>query len=350
MEHNQDTLLFPLFTVLRRSIMLGVDDYLLALDVLMSGTGLASADDLWFTCRTLWAKSEEEQELFDRDFASLVRPLVNSSAQRSTEEQEDGTESLDQESIEGQGEQGTFSSVEGYEKRLPLAIPPEINLHTRETIPTSRYQLQPRLPVSRREFANIWRPLHRSPRVGFPLELDVQATIDSICRNGFFLEPVMQPRRNNRLKLLTLVDKSPSMVPFEYVTAALLESLKRSGLGNTLDIFWTFNSLNFLMEDEGAKGIIAVSDLLSSYHQKLTVIIISDAGAARRVYKEERIKETREFIDTLAQCTHRYVWVNPLPTTRWENSSAMEIAQQVPMFSINRPDLLRAVEILRGLT
>ena len=101
-----------------------------------------------------------------------------------------------------------------------------------------KYRLTPSLPMERRDMAGIWRHLRRQLRAGPLEELDVHGTVDSILRTGFFLGPVLQPRRRNQAKLVLLIDQSGSMAPFSLLIDALVESVLRGGLLGQTSLFY----------------------------------------------------------------------------------------------------------------
>jgi len=66
-----------------------------------------------------------------------------------------------------------------------------------ETVkPLNRFiQISEYPPLTRRQMKQSWRYLRRMLREGVPTELDVEATIKRISRQGVLLEPVIVPRR-----------------------------------------------------------------------------------------------------------------------------------------------------------
>ena len=77
-------------------------------------------------------------------------------------------------------------------------------------------------------------------------------------------------------------------------------------------------------------------------------MIISDAGAARRTYDSERLRQTELFIRQLRCYTYRYGWLNPVPQSQWKITTAEDIAQFIPMYPLNREGLNDLVKILLG--
>ncbi|MEM9927153.1 MAG: hypothetical protein AAF915_25985 [Cyanobacteria bacterium P01_D01_bin.50] len=61
-------------------------------------------------------------------------------------------------------------------------------------------------------------------------------------------------------------------------------------------------------------------------HRNRTIaLIISDAGAATNTYSKERIEGISKFLASLSPCIRQLIWLNPLPTQRWEQNSAITI-------------------------
>ncbi|MFN8397092.1 MAG: VWA domain-containing protein, partial [Bacteroidia bacterium] len=78
------------------------------------------------------------------------------------------------------------------------------------------------------------------------------------------------------------------------------------------------------------------------------VVVLSDAGAARGNMDRHRIRETGEFLRRLRLRCRRVAWLNPLPSVRWAGTSAGQIAESVPMFSVQGKGIDQAVDYLRG--
>ena len=74
-----DSLLFPVFERLRRQgVPIGVSEYITAIETIQTEVGLEDASSFKGLCRLLWAKSRDDQELFDRAFAELIEPQLQS--------------------------------------------------------------------------------------------------------------------------------------------------------------------------------------------------------------------------------------------------------------------------------
>ncbi|HIK06958.1 MAG TPA: hypothetical protein IGS40_20085 [Trichormus sp. M33_DOE_039] len=205
-------------------------------------------------------------------------------------------------------------------------------------------------PLSRRQMKQSWRYLRRMVQEGVPTEIDVEATINNIGRQGVFLEPVLVPCRINRSKLVLLVDHDGSMIPFKNLSYQLTETAMRGGRLDNTDIYYFHNCpIDYLYRDRYYQMPETIEDILN--HLRLphtSVLIFSDAGAARGSFNPEREEVTAQFLQQLKQQVRHIAWLNPIPRSRWLGTTAGKIAQLVPMFELSRQGLHNAIAVLRG--
>jgi hypothetical protein len=223
------------------------------------------------------------------------------------------------------------------------------------------------LPVTRRQMKQGWRFLRQRVREGPPVELDVAATVNRIGQDGFFLTPVLRPRRVNKAALLLLIDRGGSMVPFHVLGLRLEETAVEAGrLGRAGTYYFhdcpqpqnrrqPVTAVNPYREHKLYRqpqllGARPVSEIVDEFDNWRTgVLVFSDAGAARGSWDEARIENTAVFLYQLrALGIERIAWLNPMPEPRWETTSAAPIADMVPMFSLESNGLYRAIDVLRG--
>lgn len=384
-------LIYDVFNYMRRhGTPLGVSEYLLVIKDMNRFGRLESIDQFrQFKrfCRLIWSKSLEDQELFDIAFAqffeSYLPPFLKAKSfeyeeNRSTSETErDGPEAMPPEHKENESEiergesvtrqrprieEGT--SVAGANGKPREAIQrygkkrTQLSLHQMKfsddkaafmDLQPTNYQFIPNLPIGLREMAEIWRHFRKLQRVGPPEELDVDATINDVCKNGFFLKPKLQPRKRNQAKLLLLMDQRGSMAPFSLIIEALVNSILRSGLsGRFVTYYFHDCPKDILFEEPALNRAIRFEEVLSNQNETSSILIVSDAGAARGFFDEERLADTRNFIQTLSKYTYLYAWLNPVPSSRWKETTAEDIANLVPMFHLSRDGLSDTISILRG--
>ena len=63
-------------------------------------------------------------------------------------------------------------------------------------------------------------------------------------------------------------------------------------------------------------------------HQKRSVVIVlSDAGGATRSNDDEKIKSMQQLLKQLSRAAREIIWLNPVPVSLWENTSAATISR-----------------------
>jgi hypothetical protein len=375
--------LLDLFLELRRrNFPLGVQEYVSALRALAEGFGINSREELALMCQVLWAKSPEEQrqvvealdaalprELAPAEIEPLIREVEKALGQREAgvpeplrvskpedagrvDQQTPGQETkTERETMRRSGAAAGHKAVADFiwSTGAPTGIVggPRI----------SGYQLNPnldfagQLPITQRQMKRAWRYYRRMRRVGQPVELDIGTTIERMYRQGVLLEPALMPRRLNTARLLLLVDAGGSMIPFERITQALIDSAMQSGLAKVSIFYFHDAPKGHLFRSPWLKDHVACEQALGDFYDA-GVLIISDGGAARGNLEESRVRITKSFIQLLRRFTQNVAWLNPTPPERWPDTSAGEIrtVTRVPMFTFTRAGLDAAVDVLRGQT
>ncbi|NEP28434.1 MAG: hypothetical protein F6K49_43265, partial [Moorea sp. SIO3I6] len=97
------------------------------------------------------------------------------------------------------------------------------------------------LPVTYRQMKQGWRYLRHLMGEGVPTELDLEATVEQIGQQGVLLNPVLKPRRINKIELLLLIDQDGSMVPFHHFSQALVDTASRGGRFNQVRAYYFHN-------------------------------------------------------------------------------------------------------------
>jgi uncharacterized protein with von Willebrand factor type A (vWA) domain len=221
-----------------------------------------------------------------------------------------------------------------------------------ETVkPLNRFiQITEYPPITCRQMKQSWRYLRRMLREGVPIELDIEETIERISKQGVLLEPVIVPRRINRSKLLLLIDRDGSMIPFQNLSHQLAETAIRGGRLEGTDIFYFHNCpTDYLYRDRHYQMPEKIDDILNNLRFPHTsALIFSDAGAARGGLNPERVAVTTQFLEQLRQQVPHIAWLNPMPRYRWFGTTAHQIARLVPMFELSRQGFHNAISMLRG--
>lgn len=353
---EQNLPLFELFTRLRQAdVPLGIDDYHLLLHALQAGFGIGDRDALAHLCKTLWIKSHEQERLFNYHFDQVLDQTVIT----------ENTGTI--ESVSDKIEHPPTSSISTAETPgpKPLPTPPSeivINVESQaaqavlhaageDELPYNRFvKSDEYFPVTRRQMKQSWRYLRRPIREGPPTELDVGATISEIGRTGILLNPVLVPPRKNRAELLLLIDQGGSMVPFHALSRRLAETASRGGRLVSISVYYFHNCpTTHLYRQPRHKDAESIPEILARPRDEHAgVLIISDAGAARRGFSQERLEITKQFLERFHRQFRYISWLNPVPVQRWTDTTAERIQQLVPMFDISRRGLDAAISLLRG--
>lgn len=351
-----DLPLLELFTRLREPLKLGFEQYHLLLQALESGFGLGGVDDLKFLCRLLWLKSRHTEaekqfnEIFDeyaKGFRSLPEP------DRKTPKNSPATETIERSDRPTPAKPPELPpkitpSRTPAESRIPAAYrtpPPPLDLTRSEK---GFILKMTDFPFLERPLRQKWRQVEERIRDGFTDEIDIDATLQLIARDGLCLDPPRLPRWQNRLQLLFLEDVEGSMTPFRPIVRELLETVEPDRF-QRVDHYYFRNVIDdFVYERPKGAEIIPLSDLPLRSNATIT-IIISDAGAARRGYNPDRIEMTRTFLEYLQPRVKALLWLVPVPADRWTDTTAGNIAEFLngAMFEYTAPDLNLALSYAR---
>lgn len=379
---DTDLPLLDLFDRLRNAdLPLGIDEYRTLLRALQLGFGTRDEKELRRVCKILWVKSPADEAIFDYHFERLLKEWENMRAAAETaqaERLETGDRSETAITQELETTPRVSEQVEAEKpKTEPRVAPPSQREQAVETsitaqtvqeqdpekmrelhaalqareIPLKRFVLAGEyFPVTAREMKQNWRYLRRMVREGPATELDVELTVKKIGREGVLLEPVLLPERINRTELLLLIDQGGSMVPFHALARRLVETAVGGGRLGHAGVFYFHNvPLRHLYLNSTLSESRAVQQVIHQLRRERTVVMFfSDAGAARGGLNPERIAQTKKFLHALETNARRIAWLNPMPQTRWDVTSAAEIAHLVPMFEFTRHGMDQAIDVLRG--
>lgn len=354
--------LLKLFNELREAgLPLGIDEYQLLLRSLQAGFGISDLASLARLCRTLWVKSQGDFLLFNNCFEQVM-PQEGSSKMTFTlqetefEPAEKKPTALPSKPLAGASTPTPALTMTSEvitkttdEIRVVQSILP---IHSQEEEPSSDHftLTDEYFPITRRQMKQSWRYMRRPIREGAPTELDVEATVSEVGRQGMLLEPVLRAPRINRAEVLILIDSGGSMVPFHELSRRLVETALRGGRLGSVHIYYFHNCpTRYLYFDSTRVEARPIEDVLNELRNKrIGVLIISDAGAARGGYSQDRIALTEDFLDQLKEQFLYIAWLNPMPVSRWTGTTAEEVMHLMPMLEMSRQGVDDAIRILRG--
>ena len=371
--------LLEFFNVLRKAgLPLGINDYTSLLRAFNGGFGVESVDSLMRICRAMWVNSEEEERLFHFHFSRIepeLRRRQKQVLQQKAAEQEKRSveEAFTSDALtelpEIEEAEEMKSSLPETPETEPSKSPEPIKMNDEtaaaqavSAVQTDVFQTEEisnfanrfilrgnYFPITRRQMKQTWRYLRCFVRDGEKTEIDVNATVERISRQGFFIAPVTMGSRVNRMELLVLIDRNGSMVPFHALSERLRDTALRGGKQRKVNVYYFHNvPSDWLYTDSALVDAEKTDDVLSRLHGLYSrVLIFTDAGAARSNYNPVRIKGMTEFLQKLKNYTNHAVCLNPMPVFRWPGTSADEISDEISMFEMSRQGFDEAVSTLR---
>ncbi|MDJ0704695.1 MAG: VWA domain-containing protein [Leptolyngbyaceae cyanobacterium MO_188.B28] len=367
-ELNLQELVLRMFVRLRRSrFKLGVGEYMAALKAVEAGFG-DDLDDLEDTLKLLWCGSLGEQSQFEPIWKSIlaqvrahkprkppfpgtlkVQPLP--SPQELLDDRWEPEEMLPplEKRVEQRPEPRDSLRMQAPNLLKPKMSSPPVQAFN--LIIEEPWTLQAYYPISRRSLMYAWQNLRR-PIADGPLNvLDINATIQQVSRQGLYISPVYARRERNDARLLLLVDQNGSMTPFHQFTRNLVETAREESSLDPENVgtfyFQNVPTSNVYM-DTYLTEVVPLTAALSSCDAATSILIVSDAGAARGKRTRGRIRATARFLYQLKRYTSLIAWLNPMPKFRWVGSSAEIIANSVSMFQTDNEGLSNAIDVVRG--
>jgi uncharacterized protein with von Willebrand factor type A (vWA) domain len=345
-------LLFPfldLFQMLQQAGMkLSPEQYDLLRQALSQGFGLENWesqqrddkywDDLRQVCRVLWVKPNRnyDGQVFDRIFNQYARQKRREIQPQQPQEEEQKSAHKELKLLEPTRQwprvpprkmPATQPITE--EAKVPVAVKTGVaGLPKVDDRELSKFSLTPnQMPLPQRTVLDSWQLLRRPLREGIRDELDLDATIRCITREGYFSDVVMRPVKSKRVELIVLVDDGNVMLPFRPALQPLVNAVEtRQITPATLYRFTTYPD-EYLYDWKQPTQAIALDQVLAKMHPRRTIAVIwGDAGATQTNPLEDHRKGLMTFLTRLSPCVRSLIWLNPLPPHRWVGTLAAEVA------------------------
>ena len=379
------------------NLPLGVDEYHLLLRAFERGYGLLDRARLARLMEAIWLKSNDKREYLKNVLNEVIGKYVSAiefeeartakEKEKKTGTGEDGnssgntTQSQQKQNNQHQTNQPDPTKNKKQQDTTAEDLEEEMKIETEEMgmvldIKIEEGEGQPNpedgimhflldeshLPFSMREMKQSWRFLRNPVGGGISDEIDLPGTVRTIARDGMFTELVYKPSTINKTQLLILLDHQGSMIAFDALGEQLSEAaIDGGGHPKAMKYYFRNHPENYLYKDKAHLNGEHLSRVFLKYTSPYTsVLIFSDAGAARGTHHPLRVHQTARFLTRMRLHTSRIAWLNPLPSWRWEGTSAEEIAALVPMFECLSPEemvlyagtfrngLDQSIQILKG--
>ena len=218
------------------------------------------------------------------------------------------------------------------------AFKPETKSGNRPSHQDSRFVVR-NMPISMETVQNTWRSLRRPMADLRVQEIDIEATIERISREGIFSDVVERPVQRQQTELLVLMDTCRGMLPYRPVWEPLVNAIEARRVGPVQVYGFNQYPSQYFYEWQRPMQDVAIGTVLSRLHKlRSVVVIVSDGGAASQSYRESQIDGMRLFLARLTPCVREILWLNPVPQELWAGTAVDEIAPLLrkPMVTFDR--------------
>jgi uncharacterized protein with von Willebrand factor type A (vWA) domain len=215
------------------------------------------------------------------------------------------------------------------------------------------------LELNTRNTQMALRRLRILTREGVEDELNLNETIDRTCNNAGYLDIKMQASKQNRLKILLLLDVGGSMDDFIEECSMLFSSAKHQF--KNLEFYYFHNCVyENLWKDNGRRyeDKISTWDVLNKYNKDYKVIFIGDASMSPWELSEPRGSVEHYNAEAGSVWLERFkdkfpnlVWLNPINDGYWQYTHTIQEIRKLSdnrMFPLTISGLEKAMKCLKN--
>lgn len=344
-EDKQEFLLRVFAHLRQRDFDMGVGELLAALRLLEEDWPSDGPAELRKDVQRLWCHSWSAEHAFNEIWDEQERRKEETkpppaSPEATPTERSDVQEESATRSRQSAGEPVAAPPREATVSSLPVRAP---------WLQEGRAEMTIRWPLSRRVMAYAWQYLRRTRAGGAATVIDLESTIADIARNGYFVSPVYRRPLRHGARLLLLVDRRGSMAPFHSLTRDLIETAQQAPtIEQTETLYFHDVAAETLYTDPLLNDPVGFEQGLEDCGPETAALVVSDAGSARGSLNADRVVATLEMLTALRRRTPLVAWLNPMPPSRWAETSAQFISHMVSMFPLDANGLIDAVKSVRG--
>ena len=201
-----DSLLLDLFQKLREAGMtLTLEQYDLLRQAVAQGYGLGGWQDIKRVCRLLWVKScaGDDANIFDRTFDRYIQQHRDKMPVKPDEPLPEPTQKTPPSNLpQIPPRKRSPSTQKPGELQVPVAVQSKPASFTFQNTRNDFHVTPTDFPIQLSDVLVSWRLLRQAKQVGRDYELDIEATLYRIEREGIFTDVVMRPVRVRRTELL----------------------------------------------------------------------------------------------------------------------------------------------------
>ncbi|UTA70308.1 VWA domain-containing protein [Emticicia sp. 21SJ11W-3] len=215
------------------------------------------------------------------------------------------------------------------------------------------------LELNTRNTKMALRRLRILTREGVEDELNIEETIERTSQNAGLLDIKMQASRQNRVKVLLLLDVGGSMDDFIEECSTLFSSAKYQF--KHLEYFYFHNCIYETMwKDNGRRyeDKIATWDILNKYNKDYKVIFVGDASMSPWELSEPRgsVEHYNEesgltWLSRFKEKFPNLVWLNPINDGYWQYTHSIKLIRDWSddrMFPLTINGIEKAMKCLKN--
>ncbi len=207
-----------------------------------------------------------------------------------------------------------------------------------------------------RQLSVALRKLRRLGRDGRRTEVDIDHTIDATARNAGDIEVVMAPPRENRLKVLLLMDVGGSMDPFARLVSRLFSAAHQATHFREFHAFYFHNCVyDKVYRDALMLDGLSTLELMRWLQPETRLIVVGDAHMAPYElsatygaidYWQQNEVTGQAWLQRLGDHFRHRAWLNPIEKRWWMHPTITAIGEVFPMFELTLEGLGEAIEHL----
>lgn len=186
--------------------------------------------------------------------------------------------------------------------------------------------------------------------------LDLDATIDTTCRNAGEIDLVFTRERENNVRLLLLMDSGGSMDPFRKISERLFSAANKLNHFKDFRAFYFHNCIyDKLFTNLETDEFVSTAEAFHKFGRTYRLIVVGDAAMAPyellhfsgTLEHGESLTKGIDWIRQTAEAFPRRAWMNPLQENSWTHYETVPmVAGLFPMFPLTIEGLTRAVRHL----
>ena len=203
--------------------------------------------------------------------------------------------------------------------------------------------------------------LRQLTRIGPEDELDIDATIDTTCKNAGEIALEFRAERKNQVRLLLLMDVGGTMDPYYEPVSRLLTALHEERGLRDFKAYYFHNCIYdhlYKTADMNSRKSLPTGDILRKLNHRWKLLVVGDAAMnpAELLEPYGNIDPRLEgdtpgikWLHRLNDHFERSVWLNPDSQKLWGHTHTTRIIQNLfPMFHLSVDGISEAVQALIG--